>query len=553
MKKIAFLILFFVSCSHFSVSPDYVKALILKAENERNPFLLREAFQKAGEDTDLIARIAIASGRIPDFYTYQKIAKKFPQNERIADNLAIASMFPQTNFPTKKLVKILGNISFTQRVVESLLNTRNILALNIVLNRDKLLNHKYAKEIGFNLWRAGKIVKGEVLEQYYKLAPAETSYSLYRLKVKGIAKAKDLQNADLNFKFYAMFVVDNLEKLLDKSVWQLKVAYIKASNSLKVSKEFLSDANPLVRQTALTYYLKNGGKISRLNLDKMKPSCLEIVLPYLKDGKKVANLFKKGGFYAYVCAPYMDKTYARDVMNSQIPFYQKLKFVENAEGEDYAVKEAVKIFKQSGDYSVLCYLIEKYEESRIDKEIIISLVRNNQRKYLSLIVDAGFVKIKPEKKPLAYYVGALKKAENIKGFVIETDAGDVDCKFYPEFAPLTCLNFYNLAKKGYFNGTFFHRVIPGFVAQGGDPYGTGYGGPDYTIRCEYNELTYNNEGVIGMALAGKDTGGSQFFITHIATPHLNYKYTIFARVLKGNHTLARLTRFTKIEKVVIKD
>ena len=107
-------------------------------------------------------------------------------------------------------------------------------------------------------------------------------------------------------------------------------------------------------------------------------------------------------------------------------------------------------------------------------------------------------------------------------------------KFEPEMlAPATVANFLNLAQKGYYNGVRFHRVVPGFVAQTGDPTGTGYGGPGHTIRCEVTDASYER-GTVGMALAGPDTGGSQFFI--VSGPSgvgLPPAYSLFGQVVKG--------------------
>jgi cyclophilin family peptidyl-prolyl cis-trans isomerase len=99
-------------------------------------------------------------------------------------------------------------------------------------------------------------------------------------------------------------------------------------------------------------------------------------------------------------------------------------------------------------------------------------------------------------------------------------------------APLTSGNLYALASKGYFNGVTFHRVVPNFVAQGGDPRGDGEGGPGYSIRCEMTRRPYRR-GTVGMALSGKDTGGSQFFFTHAPQPHLDGRYTAFGEVVSG--------------------
>ena len=119
-----------------------------------------------------------------------------------------------------------------------------------------------------------------------------------------------------------------------------------------------------------------------------------------------------------------------------------------------------------------------------------------------------------------------------------------------EAAPQTVRNFVSLARRGWFDGTVVHRVVPDFVIQDGDPTGTGSGGPGYTIRCEYNRLRYD-AGRVGMALSGKDTGGSQWFVTLSPQPHLDGRYTIFARVTKGLDVARRVTQGTRILGVEI--
>ncbi len=99
-------------------------------------------------------------------------------------------------------------------------------------------------------------------------------------------------------------------------------------------------------------------------------------------------------------------------------------------------------------------------------------------------------------------------------------------------------------EKGFYNGTIFHRVLPGFMAQGGDPEGTGKGGPNYTIACECYKPNYRRHfrGSLSMAHAGRDTGGSQFFLTFVPTDALNGKHTVFGRVIEGMDVLAKLQR-----------
>lgn len=129
-----------------------------------------------------------------------------------------------------------------------------------------------------------------------------------------------------------------------------------------------------------------------------------------------------------------------------------------------------------------------------------------------------------------------------------TQQGDILFDLFPGAAPNTVANFVKLVEAGYFNGLSFHRVVPGFVTQDGDPRGDGWGGPGYAIRCEYNDLRYET-GTVGMALSGKDTGGSQYFITHAPQPHLDGRYTIFGRVTQGMDVVARLMRGDRIDRV----
>ena len=119
---------------------------------------------------------------------------------------------------------------------------------------------------------------------------------------------------------------------------------------------------------------------------------------------------------------------------------------------------------------------------------------------------------------------------------INTDKGSMIVEFFDEDAPKTVQNFVGLAKQGFYNGLKFHRVIRGFVAQGGCPNGTGAGGPGYSIDCEVSGNNQHHEkGVLSMAHAGKNTGGSQFFLVHdrAQTQHLDGKHTCFGKVIEG--------------------
>jgi cyclophilin family peptidyl-prolyl cis-trans isomerase/HEAT repeat protein len=124
--------------------------------------------------------------------------------------------------------------------------------------------------------------------------------------------------------------------------------------------------------------------------------------------------------------------------------------------------------------------------------------------------------------------------------ILHTTAGEIHIRFFVKAARNTVKNFIKLAKRDFYDKLVFHRVVPGFVVQVGDPTGTGWGGPGYTIPCEYNGRPFLR-GTVGMALSGKDTGGSQFFIAQSRSPHLDGSYTAFGEVIDGQEVVDRIT------------
>lgn len=139
---------------------------------------------------------------------------------------------------------------------------------------------------------------------------------------------------------------------------------------------------------------------------------------------------------------------------------------------------------------------------------------------------------------------------------LKTSKGTMKVEFYDEDAPNTVANFVKLAEDGFYNGLTFHRVIPNFVIQGGCPDGTGAGGPGYTIKCELDgDKQYHDRGVLSMAHAGRDTGGSQFFICHNRdnTQHLDGNHTCFGKVVEGDEVIDQIQQGDVIEKITISD
>ncbi len=135
---------------------------------------------------------------------------------------------------------------------------------------------------------------------------------------------------------------------------------------------------------------------------------------------------------------------------------------------------------------------------------------------------------------------------------IQTNRGDIVLELHQDKTPNTVKNFVDLAEKGYYNGLTFHRVIPDFMIQGGCPDGTGMGGPGYKFADEFDpELRHDGPGVLSMANAGPNTNGSQFFITHVATPHLDGKHSVFGRVVTGQDVVDAVQQGDRMETVTI--
>ena len=135
---------------------------------------------------------------------------------------------------------------------------------------------------------------------------------------------------------------------------------------------------------------------------------------------------------------------------------------------------------------------------------------------------------------------------------IETTRGTIELELYPAHAPKTVNNFVFLSRQGFYDGLTFHRVISNFMIQGGDPLGTGTGGPGYRFEDEtYGNPLKHETGVISMANAGPNTNGSQFFITHSPQPHLNGRHTVFGKVIKGQDVVNAVRQGDKMTKITI--
>jgi peptidyl-prolyl cis-trans isomerase B (cyclophilin B) len=154
----------------------------------------------------------------------------------------------------------------------------------------------------------------------------------------------------------------------------------------------------------------------------------------------------------------------------------------------------------------------------------------------------------PEAKP-----AAVAAVSDIR-IVLKTSKGDIEGTIFASKVPMTAANFLNLAKKGYYDGLTFHRVIPNLMIQGGDPEGRGTGGPGYKFGDEFDKaLRHSKPGIFSMANAGPGTNGSQFFITHVETPWLDGKHSVFGEVTKGQDVVNKIAKGDKIEGIQVLD
>ncbi len=160
----------------------------------------------------------------------------------------------------------------------------------------------------------------------------------------------------------------------------------------------------------------------------------------------------------------------------------------------------------------------------------------------------------PELKPMSYSVPPPMTIDASKQYTatIETGKGKIVLELFASDVPVTVNNFVFLAREGFYNGTTFHRVIPGFMAQGGDPTGTGSGGPGYSFADEFTEHTHVT-GALSMANAGPNTNGSQFFITYAPQPHLDGVHSVFGQLVDGMDVLKAIKNGDAIVRITIEE
>jgi len=214
------------------------------------------------------------------------------------------------------------------------------------------------------------------------------------------------------------------------------------------------------------------------------------------------------------------------------------------------IKFTVNIEKDNPDFiegtMSLVNLAQRIDSS-LFPDVVEELSKSNLYSIRKFIAKKTGEKLNFE-KPLGNFNEIWKNSFTYKTAMIETEKGNFTIEFLPNFAPVSVGNFCMLSDKDFFDGIEFHRVVPGFVIQGGDPTATGWGGPGYDIISEFSPLTYRT-GMVGMASAGKDTEGSQWFVMQGNYSHLNGRYTIFAKVISGMDVVYKIDQNDKILNV----
>lgn len=293
-------------------------------------------------------------------------------------------------------------------------------------------------------------------------------------------------------------------------------------------------------KTASNYLIE---KYSNATPNK-KLQILENLLPFQKNFPNDKNLWKVLENALSSDSPALISTCA-DGLDSVLTSRKNLELAS-------IIKKQTEKYKDNSTYleslQSLLNLSDKLP-GQISSEII-SLLKHSR---IYAVKKAAFVKsgvnLPEVKKDTSGFGSFWHYAFEYKKAKILTESGFFIIKLLPGAAPVSVGNFVSLAVRGFFNGLKFHRVVPGFVIQGGDPEGNGWGGPGYDIVSEFSPLNYS-AGMVGMASAGKDTEGSQWFVTTGSFPHLDGRYTIFGKVIKGMKTVDETLQGEKILKVI---
>lgn len=236
-----------------------------------------------------------------------------------------------------------------------------------------------------------------------------------------------------------------------------------------------------------------------------------------------ASFSRKDAGISYSAAvAFQDTAFAADLRQAMVPRLNAVFLAMSAPADLEPMVELLKVFEALADTAALPSVRKGMGSSD-------AVIAAAARKAFAAMSDEEIPDTAGETVYAPFFSAAdFASLSRYSGAEVNTGKGKIRLQFDTTAAPLTVLNFILLTKKGFFNGLSFHRVVGNFVVQGGDPLGNGSGGPNYSLRTEVHPAALYRAGAVGMASAGKDTEGSQWFITHCPTPHLDFRYTVFA-------------------------
>ncbi len=355
---------------------------------------------------------------------------------------------------------------------------------------------------------------------------------------------------------YSISVKEEIRKIIAKKMgeraipiignWKSDQPYISAQRIRAYGETHSEKAIPVIKEAIQQ---SNQSLVIIAGLESYQMIAQRASESIKKDFLKIATLmFAKHdpGISYSAAVAFQDSSFNKEIrriyLSALLPTYQQM----NAAADLEPMVELLNVFAEIADSSALPVI----EKGLAEQDNVIRAAA--EKAYTSITGEDSpvrFIKNPDEYKPF-YNQEDMVLLSKYKGAEIFTAKGKIKIIFEKEAAPFTVLNFILLSQKKFYDGLSFHRVVSNFVIQGGDPLGNGSGGPNYAIRSEVHPAVKYRTGAVGMASAGKDTEGSQWFITHSPTPHLDYRYTIFGYT-KDAVVVDKIMMGDRIEKVIL--
>lgn len=336
-----------------------------------------------------------------------------------------------------------------------------------------------------------------------------------------------------DFKHVLLDQVKNHPNPISRSMFPLYLSLSENYDHLTTLEDMIRNEPMIVKTSALTAWITLGKK--RIIFPKEQ---IKTIIQYAFSTKDMAMITLASDALKDSVFRYLG------FENDLITLIKTLDFVKDVE----AIQSILQTMAET-DNQVFVPVLNEFTENKY------SAISNVAIESLSQLTgNKSSVSVKTSKPDYSDYDwDYLKKWWGGVDVTVQTTKGNFIMRMLTQRAPFTVMSFMHLIEKGFYSNLYFHRVVPNFVVQGGDPRGDGWGGPDYSIRSEFSTMRYSDQGFVGVASAGKDTEGCQLFVVHSPTPHLDGKYTIFAKVISGMETVQKLEVGDQIVSIQIKN